>query len=430
MNDRMKVRLLMAAAGCALGISGCGERYEEPLPPRDALYYPIGLELHPSGRFLYVTNSNFDLKFNEEMGGTVSVIDTTTNTILADASPYVPSFAGHIELNEDGTRAYVTSRQQSEVTVLDVASEGQAIFCEVDGQPQRDTRSCVVRRVPDVREGAEIPLDPFGLSVGRVTREVGGESVEFDLVHLSHLQGSEVTSLSFPQGEIEGASMSSAALLNGGNQTRIRPGTQDVYVAGRFTNVVAMFQPFVNEEGKVEAIVRRGSVELSRAVTQVDARGLAFNAAGDRLYVAARNPGALFVVGIDETNGLRHEVIDTIPLEPKASGVVVHQGADGVERVYVSSYRNGIIQVVEPQLGAVVDIIDVGRSPYDMVIDPSPAYCNAPGDRCQAYVSLFDQRGDQKGERCDDDDKSCGAIAVIDLDPASETFHQVIDHIQ
>ncbi|TXD34945.1 hypothetical protein FRC98_17645 [Lujinxingia vulgaris] len=430
MNDRMKVRLLIAAAGCALGMTGCGEPYEEPLPPRDALYYPIGLEMHPAGRFLYVTNSNFDLKFNEEMGGTVSVIDTTTNTILADASPYVPSFAGHIELNEDGTRAYVTSRQESEVTVLEVASEGQALFCEVDGESQRDTRSCLVRRVPDVRDGAEIPLDPFGLSVGRVTREIAGEEVDFDLVHLSHLQGNQVTSLSFPDGEIAGASMRSAALLEGGNQTRIRPGTQDVYVAGRFTNVVAIFQPYVNEEGTVEAIVRRGTVELSRAVTQVDARGLAFNAAGDRLYVAARRPGALFVVGIDESEGLRHEIINTIPLEPGASGVVVHQGADGVERVYVPSYRNGIIQVVDPQLGAVVDIIEVGRSPYDMVIDPAPVHCGAPGERCQAYVSLFDQRGDVAGARCKDDEKSCGTIAIIDLDPASETFHQVIEHIQ
>jgi len=430
MNDRMKVQLLSAAVGCALLTTGCGERYVEPLPPRDALYYPIGLELHPAGRFLYVTNSNFDLKYREEMGGTVSVIDTSTGTILPDASPYVPSFTGHIELNEDGTRAYVTSRQQSEVTVLSVASQGQALFCEVDGEPRVDTRSCRVRRVPDVREGAEIPLDPFGISVGRATREVGGETQSFDLVHLSHLQGSQVTSLSFPDGEIEGASMRSASLLSGGNQTRIRPGTQDVYVAGRATNVVAIFRPYINELGKVEAIVRRGTVELSRAVERVDARGLDFNETGDRLYVAARRPSALYVIGIDETEGLRHEIIDTITLERQASGVVVHQGADGVERVYVPSYRNGIIQVIDPQLGAVVDVIEVGRSSYDMVVDSTPYRCNVPGESCRAYVSLFDQKGSETGERCGEGSTSCGAIAVIDLDPASETFHQVIDHLQ
>ncbi|RAL20405.1 hypothetical protein DL240_17660 [Lujinxingia litoralis] len=420
----MKMRLFSALTGCALLVTGCGQRYQEPLPPRDGLYYPVGLELHPGGRFLYVANSNFDLKYSEELGGTISVIDTSTSTLLPDASPYVPSFAGHIELNEDGTRAYVTSRQQSEVTVLDVAAQGQALFCEVGGEARSNSSACVVRRVPDVRSGAPVPLDPFGLAVGRVSREIGGETVSFDLVHLSHLRGDQVSSLSFPEGELEGASMRSAALLNGGNQTRLRPGTEDVYVAGRGTNVVALYRPYVSEEGKVEAIVRRGDVVLSPAVQNVDARGLDFNAAGDRLYVAARRPSALYVIGIDESDGLRHEVIDTIPLERQASGVRVHQGADGVERVYVPSYRNGVIQVIDPQIGAVVDTIEVGRSPYDMVAER----CEAPGQPCRAYVSLFDQRG-ERPERCTESDRSCGAVAVLDLDPASPTFHQVIEHI-
>ncbi|MEC9400453.1 MAG: hypothetical protein VX475_22690, partial [Myxococcota bacterium] len=63
---------LSAAAALLIALfvgSGC-EPYQEPLPKRDRLNFPVGLALHPSGDYLYVVNSNFDSRYSPEYGGT------------------------------------------------------------------------------------------------------------------------------------------------------------------------------------------------------------------------------------------------------------------------------------------------------------------------------------------------------------------------
>jgi hypothetical protein len=355
------------------------------------------------------------------------VVDTETGEILSGGTPYVPSYGGHLRLNEDATKAFVTSRFNNEVTVLTVAAQGQALYCEVEGEPAADSRPCQVTRLPDVRGGNRLAIDPFGLAVTRAIRTIGGEEQVFDLVHVSHLRGEQVSSMSFPEGEIPGASLQSAALVSGGNQVVNRPGTQDLYVAGRSDNVVAAYRPYINENGQVEAIVRREVIELARREDRVDARGIGFDETGDWLYVATRRPNALHVIGMEAGANRTPRVVRSIPLEQNPSELVVHEGADGVRRIYIPSYRHGLIQVVDAEQEAVVDVIEVGRNPYHMVVD-SPVHCRVPGERCQAYVSLFDVRAEED-RRCQEGDESCGRIAVLDLDPASETFHTVIDWI-
>lgn len=410
----------------AVGVAGCGEEFQEELPPRDAVYYPIGLEVHPNGRFLYVVNSNFDLRYRDDQGGTVSVIDTDSLEIRAASSPYLASFGGHIALNEDATKAYVTSREQDQIVVLSVAEQGQALYCDIDSTPSADTRPCTIRRVPDTRGGTQISSDPFGVAVERTTRTIGGVETELDVVHLSHLRGESVTSIAFPEGRVAGATMQSAALMQqGGNQLAIRPGTTDVFVAARNGDRIEGFRPFISHRGEVEAIVRRASIPIVRQGTRMDARGIAFDDSGDRMYVATRRPHALHVVDMSSTP----RVLRSIPLERSPSELLFHRGADGIARLYIPSYRYGVIEVVEPARDAVVDLIEVGRSPYHLVADSPAVHCREPGQRCRAYVSLFDAGPDGQ-RRCDDDAETCGQIAVIDLDPASESFHTVVDTIE
>lgn len=409
--------------------AGCSDRYEGTLPARDRIHFPIGLELHPEGRFLYVVNTNFDARYRDELGGTVSVIDTEDMTLLSEATPLIPSYGGFIRLNGNGTRAYVTTRHEGELVALHVAPQGQALFCpDADGNPSVDPERCLIRRIPNEEGAPTLGSDPFGLAVATVVRPhpETGEEHTIDLVNVSHLRGSQVTTVALPDGERAGASMFSAALLAGGNQIVRRPGTLDFYVAGRSTNQVVIFQPFLNANNQVEALVRRGQIELSRVIEAVDARGLAFGADGSRLYVATRNPTALHVVGVE---GLRHEVLRTIPLSAQPSDVVVHTGADGLERLYVLSYAEGTIDVLDPQAGVTLETIEVGQSPYQMIVDRAADRCRAPGERCQAYVSLFDDTGDPAVE-CEDREGGCGAIVVVDLDPDSPTFHQVVNTLR
>ncbi|MFU8804911.1 MAG: YncE family protein [Bradymonadaceae bacterium] len=429
----MKSRVISALVGGLIVLTGCTGQFEEPLPPRDKIYYPIGLEMHPNGRYLYTVNSNFDARYRADQGGTVSVIDTETMQIVRDGSPNIPSFGAFLKLNADATKAYVTTRHNNEVIALDVSADGRTLSCaRGTAAPSANTTNCAVRRVPDEREGALVGNDPFGIDVTTIMRTdpESGEETPVDVVNLSYLRGNQVTAMTFPGQTISGATMRSASLIAGGNQVVRRPGSLDFYVAGRSTNVVAIYQPFINDAGRVEAIVRRGAIELSRAVEAVDARGLTFSEDGKWLYVATRRPAALHVVAIDRTEGLRHEVVDTISLRRRPTDVVLHTTALGRELVYVPSYQEGTIEVVDPMARAIVDVIEVGPAPYSMVIDRGEGRCEAPGQMCRAYISLFDDTG-TRGVSCDEvPDQGCGAIAVIDLDPDSPRYHQVIKKIR
>ncbi len=424
-----KIRLAVSAlVAIAVGTGGCFDGFEEPLPPRDEFYYPIGAKMHPDGRFLYVVNSNFDLRYRPEQGGTVTVIDTEENRILDQATPFIPSIGANIALNEDGTRAYVPSRLDDQLTVLTVAEQGQAMYCEVDGQPSADTRPCTLRRIPDSGQGASISSDPFGVAVGRMQR---GDT-NFDIVYLSHLVGQDVTAIALPDGEVSGATMVSAGLMDeGGNQVAMRPGTNQAFVAGRGAHHIRSFSPFLSDFGQVEALVRGPAVELKQRSFSIDARGLDFDEQGDWMFVATRNPAALHVVGMDGGP----QVVTTIPLERQPSEVHAHRGADGVLRLYVPSFEFGVVEVVDVEREAVVDVIDVGRSPYAVATDLRPVHCAQPGQRCQGYVTLFDADPSDPSQRCDPsdeerEDRRCGAVAVIDLDPESDSFHSVIEIIE
>lgn len=428
----MKFSVMMVLLFGVMIVSGCADQYKGLSAEPGEINYPVGLALHPDGRFLYVVNSNFDMKYREEDGGTVSVIDTETLEILPGVSPFIPSFGGYIKVNQAGTRAYVTTRQANELVVLDVAADGGGLLCKsADGTTRLEPTDCRLSRVPNRPGGAVLSVDPFGLDVATITRTDGsGQQTSFDLVSISHLRGSQVTTVGLQEGgALRDASMRSASLVDGGNQIVTRPGTLDFYVAGRSTNQVVYFQPYVNAGGQVEAIVRRGAVNLNNLIASVDTRGLAFNRGGDRLYAVTRRPNLLHVVGI-EPGTLRHEVISSVSLSGRPSDVVVHEGVDGRELVYATSYDDGAIEVIDPVAGVLLETIEVGQSPYQFVIDRSAERCRFAGDTCRGYVSLFHDSG-KAGKSCEEDDGGgCGAVAVIDLDPASPTYHQVITKIR
>jgi DNA-binding beta-propeller fold protein YncE len=62
---RVLVASMLLAAGCGIGESGIA-------PPNDRIFFPASLAVDPSGDWLYVVNSNSDLRYN---AGTVSVLD-------------------------------------------------------------------------------------------------------------------------------------------------------------------------------------------------------------------------------------------------------------------------------------------------------------------------------------------------------------------
>jgi hypothetical protein len=444
------VMAILAVCCCA-----CEDPYQDPLPRRDRLHYPIGLEIHPEGRFLYVVNSNFDARYRQSLGGSVSVIDTESRRILADTSPYLPSFGGYIRLNADASRAYVTARRDNVVVAFDVmapenraeALAGQGLYCEDDdGEQAADPNRCVLGRIPDDESGEFISADPFGLAVTTVSSaDPSGYSV--DLLNVSHLASANVTTIAVPKRSSMGsnnlssadalraASIATSPLVAGANEVAQRPNTMEFYTAGRNTNEVLIYQPFLSEDGQVEAVISRGSVSLNKAVSSVDARAVAFDASGERLYVVTRNPDALHIIAItqdvrDEGQTISRRLLNTISLSNSPTDVVLHTGPAGKTHLYIPSYDANLIDVVDPELGRNVARIELGASPYQFVVDTAESRCAGEGTSCYGYVSLFDDTTSFL-DRCGSDEHiSCGSIGVIDLDPASPRYQTLVDKIR
>ena len=428
--------LVALVALVAIGATSCVESIE-PLPPRDKLHFPIGVTVHPNGRYLYVVNSNFDARYSPDRGGTVAVVDTETLRLLPAGSPYMPSFGGDIRLNEAGTRAYVTARKGNVVVAFKVAQgqgvrDGSALFCEdARGQATSDPERCIISRVPDATDGARIPRDPMGVEVVTVERaRQTGERVEVDVVGLSHLSGSQISALALPEGQVAAASLQSAPVLEGGNAVARRPGTLDLYVAGRNANRVAIVAPYLNAQGTIEALVNRGAVILNNAVSAVDARGITFSADGRMMYVVTRRPDMLHIFQVGPADaetgagGTRHDLVRAVALADQPSDVALHE-AFGRRLLYIPCYDDRAVLVVDADAGALIQRVALDERPYRIALDRGPLRCQGQGTPCRAYVTLFSD-AQQTYERCDDVAAGCGSVGVIELDPQSPRYHQLI----
>ena len=80
-------------------------------------FAPIGIAITPDGTRVYVTNAGDPF---DRANGTVAVIDTATDTVVATISVGILPEA--VAITPDGTRAYVANTGTSTVSVIDTAS--------------------------------------------------------------------------------------------------------------------------------------------------------------------------------------------------------------------------------------------------------------------------------------------------------------------
>jgi DNA-binding beta-propeller fold protein YncE len=249
-----------------------------------------------------------------------------------------------------------------------------------------------------------------------------------DIAHLAHLRATQVTTIAFPGQDPAAASLQTAPITAGSNALAQRPGSSDVYVVGRGGADIVIYRPYIDPiEREVQAIFERGTVRLNHLSSTIDGRGIAWNEAGDRFYTVTRRPDALHIVDVvpddlEEGTGTRHVLTRTIPLPKSPTGIVLHESIDG-PLLYIPCLEAESIQVVDPISEVVVADIPVGDSPSEFAVNE--ARCETP-DGCVGYVSLFNDQPTGK-ESCGTDRlDECGSVGVIDLDPTSPRYHQII----
>ena len=258
---------------------------------------PNAVAILPNGTRVYVPNSGSD---------TVSVIDTASNNVIATVP--VGNFPEGVAVRPDGARVYVTTYDG--VAVIDTAT------------------NTVVATIPIVA-GAGMDFSPDGSRLYLANMGLDAVSV-IDTATNTVIVDIPVGHTPF--------------------DVVVRPDGARVYVSNASTNTVSVIDTATNTVVATVPVPR-------------DPLGMDISPDGTRLYVASLS-GAVSVI-----DTASNAVVATVPV-PFARGVDVAPSGD---RVYVTNETQGTLLVLDPTTNTVVDTVAVGVFPYDVEVTSAPA---------------------------------------------------------
>jgi YVTN family beta-propeller protein len=281
--------------------------------------HPAGVAVNPEGTKVYVANfygENYESALSEQIvtkkseltkehvatgEGTVSVIDTATNTLIATVP--VESYPIGVAVNPAGTKVYVTNRGSNIISVIDAAT------------------NTVTATVP-VESGANgIAVTPDGTKV-----------------YVTNLYTNVVSVIDAATNKIiatvpVGSSPFGIAVSLDGTK---------VYVSNAGSYTVSVIDTATNT---VTATVPVESWPL----------GVAVNPTGTRVYVANHESGTVSVI-----DTATNTVTATVPVGSGPFGVAVN--SDGT-KTYVANYYSNTVSVIDAATNTVTATVPVENYP-------------------------------------------------------------------
>lgn len=459
--------LLMGCAGAC--VAGAGES-----PPADELFFPVDVAVDPTGTRLYVSNGNFNARFDggtvvaldllqvEEDGlacraaqesgtaappncqlrpgvpptlctidsgtGLCSLTDRSLPYIDAAATVKIASFPKSFVLNPAGDRLFFAVRGDESLTMvdLDASAVGDgALFCEEEADTGTLGRCSGAHVLLSDRDAS---LVDFGTIVPGFAQKVSDVALDFgrqvpgagevNLAYVVHLETGFVSVFRLtPDGTP--IFQESVFVFTGPSHVAVHPQTGILYIAQRDVNVGNLFVSgeviqmrrasiSSNDPAKL-TLIPVGELRPSQIASGgSDYRSLAFGQGGERLYVGLADPSSvlIFDTSLNQFGEPRNQILGRVDVDLAPEQIEVVPMPDGTELVYVSDLDNASLHVIDPTLiesGAAKDRIPVGLGPFGL------AFADISGAR-RLFVANFDE----------------DTISVIDVDPASPTFHEVL----
>ena len=404
-----------------VAVAGCSE-IEGEAPIFGSLHYPVSVSVTPSGDHLLVANSNFDLG---KRFASVVVIDLETRSFVTDSGVSVGAFPGALTLGPptdpaDGSSvraAYLPVREDDSLTWFEVDwLDGTPVLRCDDPEVSYTDRRCAGRYVVTRGEDADgetisVGNDPFASLV--LTGRIGEPD---------HLVVGSLRSGSLDLFEIapeDGAPTLTDRVFStqGLNDLALHTPSRTIFATAKYSPVVLRVQVETDDEGSHLASLAPLSLPLSTSSSDIG-RSLAFTSDGSRLLVALRAPDALMVFDTTSQGSADPDVglLGIVSMGDDPACIRVYPtGPDGADQAYVISLANNSLYVVDPEALSVVARIRLGPSndnpdlsgisPFSMAWSPT---------RREAYVANF------LGH----------SLSVVDLDPARDTYHTVIEEIR
>lgn len=358
--------------------------------PTDELHFPVSIRPLPGQAYALVSSTNFDLEYRS---GAISILDVQQNKILKGEGfgVEVGNFAGDIALLvRDGiaTDAYVPVREADAVYHIDISYVDGVpkLSCSADGGAICDSDH-VLTEVGDDAIGS----DPFGALVFHeplldeyllvVTELAGGD------VNIWRLD-EEGSPLPLGRLELDAAGMMSPVYL---------AQTGRLLVPNRFYNAITTFEI----DYTADPLELRSRHDLSLPIGM--ASGDYFRtvvAIGSKIYVADRNSDRVVVI-----DALTEDFIGTLPAIQGVTGIA--RTADNL--LVATSFDHRRLVVIDLQSESVLSVLGLPRRPYGIAVIEQPE-----AGIHRAYFSMFTE----------------DRLGVMDVDPASDRFLDVIAYVQ
>lgn len=431
--------LLLALSLLMMSLLSACEIYDGDLPPTDELQMPNALAVHPTGKYLYVLNSNYNSEYRQDLGGSLAIIDLEEMNLLADRTLCLPSFGSALAFSsshfaEDEPRFLLgVSKSNRGLFTLALNEEGDHASCTYKGQDIGNT--CVSdiatlkgvskrhRRLPC--EVVDIMDDPSAAIAIPPVENV--TPMEQDAFMIAGQRLGSIVALNLVDGEIRGHDAQGSQskrrhlskivdrFIGGATAMARHPLTEEIYISGRNDRNINAVQwlrepvgdPELNDQqGFAVHPALTGRVQLQTNASNLELRALRFSDNGERLYAISRRPGALFVIdtSLDSDGNPRNRQMHRILVSGQPGSFdLITQG--GRTYAYISLFDKRKVAVVDVESGTRVSTIDVGSTPYAITADPV---------RPRVYVALFEEN----------------AVAVIDADPNRPTWNRQIATIR
>lgn len=419
--------MLWVLSGCAKDIAGID-------PPRDIFFYPTGLRLSPSGRTLFVTNGNSDLRYN---GSTLMALDADRLHAMAgdplsfsscSADPGNPSeflcplddalirtvvrlgsYAGHMVIlpAPDGSsmayRLMVAVRGDPSLTLVDV-------YEDTEGRV-----TCL-----DCGAGCDASWPRDCNASHKITRDDGLASDPFRILTFDDLHYAVVTHLNSPYLTVVDYAVDPPVVsqvldarmvrnVNGyvGSYDIVRgPGSEPTfYVSNSYGADIAWFAwQYIPELGR-DMAVPAGSIYLQSPwgpyETGSELRGLAFSPDGTQLHAAMRYPPAVVTFDVEQDAQGRTRLLPAGTTEVSSQPGLMQTNPSMGNRLFVASFPEGEILELDTQLSTWVQRIAVGLGPHEFLFFPESRgagmYVVNFADGTLSMISLADGFGRRLG---------------------------------